>query len=81
MTDFRPIRIEGEGITLSKLVWRLYRRPAPEIIAQTLDANPGLSAGARDPFLPVGAIVNVVWNQEVAKGRSVRKVVRLFGVS
>ena len=46
------ITVEGDGITLSLIVWRRFRRPMPGLVEQIHDMNPGLAdLGA---FLPVG---------------------------
>lgn len=49
------ITISGDGITVSSLVWRRYRRPMPGLVEAVLDRNPGLAGlGA---LIPVGTRV------------------------
>lgn len=58
MTDtIEAILIEGEGISVSRLMWRRFHRPMPGLVEQTLSINPGL--GDLGAYLPVGTIVNV----------------------
>jgi len=46
------IRVEAQGLTISTIIWRRYRRLKPGMFERTLDLNPGLAqAGV---FLPVG---------------------------
>lgn len=47
-----PVKVEGEFITVSLIVWRRFRRPMPGLVEQIHDMNPGLSE--LDAFLPVG---------------------------
>lgn len=51
------ITVRGDGITLSRLLWRRFRRPVPGLLERTLDANPGLADVG--PFLPLGTVVTV----------------------
>ena len=51
------IIVEGDGITVSLLVWRRFRRPMPGLLEQILDRNPGL-AGARVE-LPIGTVLDI----------------------
>jgi phage tail protein X len=51
------ITVEGDGITLSLIVWRRFRRPMPGLVEQIHDMNPGLAnLGA---FLLVGTIFDM----------------------
>lgn len=58
MSDLiEPVIVEGEGLTVSLLVWRKFRRPMPGLAERILDLNPGLAdLGA---FIPVGTEVLV----------------------
>lgn len=49
--------VEGEGLTVSLLVWRKFRRPMPGLAERILDLNPRLSD--LGPFLPIGTVVVV----------------------
>jgi phage tail protein X len=46
------IRISGEGLTISVLVWRRYRRLRPGLVERILTLNPGVAS--QGMFLPVG---------------------------
>ena len=52
MTTYETITVGSEGSTLSRIVWRRFRRRMPDLVTRTLDINPGLAA--RGPVLPVG---------------------------
>jgi phage tail protein X len=52
MTVEEIITVAGDGITLSNLVWRRFRKRATGVAEAVLAANPGL-AGA-GPFIPIG---------------------------
>jgi phage tail protein X len=47
-----PITVEGDGITLSLIVWRRFRRPMAGLVEQILDRNPGLAGSGS--HLPIG---------------------------
>jgi phage tail protein X len=51
------ITVSGDGITLSRLIWRRFRRAVPGLAEVTLDANPGLSS--LGPILPIGTVVRL----------------------
>jgi P2-like prophage tail protein X len=61
MSEARPndtyerIVIEGEGLTLSLLVWRRFRRPMPGLVERVLDENRHLAD--LGPILPLGTEV------------------------
>lgn len=69
------VTIQGEGITLSLLIWRRFRSPMPGLVERTLDINPGLAA--LGPFIPLGTVVRL----PVPAPRKKREVtpVRLWG--
>ena len=51
------ITVEGDGLNVSLLVWRRFRRPMPGIVEKILDRNPGLAgAGA---VLPLGTVIDL----------------------
>jgi phage tail protein X len=52
VTTFETIAVKAEGLTVSRIVWRRFRRYMPGLVARVLDINPGL-AGA-GPILPYG---------------------------
>lgn len=49
------ITIKGEGLTLSRLIWRRFKRKPEGYLERVLEANPGIAAAG--PYLPVGAVV------------------------
>lgn len=58
MTEtIEPITVETEGVTVSLLVWRRFRRPMPGLVERILDTNPGLAA--LGDFIPPGTVVNI----------------------
>jgi len=52
------IVVEGDGVTLSLLVWRRFRRPMPGLVETILDRDPGLAA--LGPLLPVGTAFDLL---------------------
>lgn len=66
--------IQSEGLTLSLLVWRLFRRKPDGYVERVLTANPGLAdVGA---FLPVGT--RIIFPLDVETKAQARTVVRLW---
>lgn len=51
------IKVEREGLTLSRLLWGRFKKQVPGMIEQVLSINPGLAA--LGPFLPVGTAIKV----------------------
>lgn len=49
---YEPVTIEGEGITVSLLIWRRFKRPMPGLAEQVYDLNVGLAE--LGPYLPLG---------------------------
>jgi phage tail protein X len=43
--------VGSEGLTVTRIVWRRFRRRMPGLVERVLDSNPGLSAHV---LLPVG---------------------------
>ena len=51
------LTVEGDGITVSLLVWRRFRRPMPGLVEAILERNPGLAG--LGPILPVGTVLEI----------------------
>jgi phage tail protein X len=51
------ITVEGDGITVSLLVWRRFRRPMLGLVEAILERNPGLAG--LGPILPVGTVLEI----------------------
>jgi len=73
---FETITVRSEGFTLSRIIWRRFRRPMEGLVEQTLDANPGLAD--LGPILPVGTTFRLPVPQ--ARPKPV-VVTRLWGAS
>lgn len=54
---FDDVTISGQGVTLSQLVWRLEKAPAPGRVEEILAANPHLADVGF--ILPVGTVVRI----------------------
>jgi phage tail protein X len=78
---FEFLKIEGETTTPSHVVWARYKRPAPGILGQFLDANPHLATWLADgPFIPRGTVVRIPIDQSILSGRPrMLPTVRLTG--
>ncbi len=63
-----------EGLTLSNIIWRKYRRQPQGFIEKVLDLNPGLAAFVE---IPVGTVIRFPV-EEVAKAEATRNVTRLW---
>lgn len=63
-----------EGLTLSNVIWRKYRRQPPGFIEKVLEMNPGLSATVE---IPVGTVI-IFPIEEIAAAEQKRAVVRLW---
>ena len=46
------VTVEGDGLTVSVIVWRRFKRPMPGLVEAIYDLNPGLADLAQT--LPVG---------------------------
>ena len=56
MTDITErITVEGDGLTVSLLVWRRFHRAMPGLVERIYAMNPGLAA--HGPTLPLGTSV------------------------
>lgn len=51
------VTVEGDGLTISLLVWRRFKRPMPGLVEQILDLNPGLVDQGQ--FLTVGTTISI----------------------
>lgn len=51
------VTIEGDGLTVSVIVWRRFKRPMPGLVEAIYDLNPGLAD--LGPILPVGTSFNM----------------------
>lgn len=66
--------VESEGLTLSVIVWRLFKRKPDGYVERVLAANPGLAG--LGPYLPVGT--RLVLPLDVEAAAKTRTVVRLW---
>ena len=66
--------VQSEGLTLSLIVWRLFRRKPEGYVEQVLTLNPGLAAVG--PVLPVGTRIVLPLEEQTLKPK--RTVVRLW---
>lgn len=70
VTSYEIVRISGDNITPSLLVWRRYKRPAPGMLGLFLDINPQLArALGESPYLPVGVLVKIPIDDEILSGK------------
>lgn len=69
------IVVKGEGITLSLLVWRRFKRKTAGYVERVLDINPGLAD--LGPILPVGTAVVLPLDAEELRPED-PKVVKLW---
>ena len=46
------VTVEGDGLTVSMIVWRRFKRPMPGLVEAIYDLNPGLAD--LDQTLPLG---------------------------
>ena len=66
--------VQSEGLTLSLIVWRLFKRKPDGYVERVLARNPGLAE--LGPFLPVGT--KVVLPLDVEPAPKARLVTRLW---
>ncbi|TVR06618.1 MAG: phage tail protein [Salinarimonadaceae bacterium] len=69
------VTIESEGLTVSLLVWRLFRRKPEGYVERVYEMNPGLADVG--PVLPVG--IQIVFPLDAPSTAPRRRVVRLWG--
>ena len=51
------VTVEGDGLTVSTIVWRRFKRPMPGLVEAIYDLNPGLADLGQT--LPVGTIFDM----------------------
>ncbi len=68
------ITVQGEGLTLSLMVWRRFRQPMPGLVEQILALNPNVASATS--FLPVGA--EILLPVPTQRGGNTIDVVRLW---
>ena len=51
------VTVEGDGLTVSVIVWRRFKRPMPGLVEAIYDLNPGLADLGQT--LPVGTIFDM----------------------
>lgn len=73
-TSERVEIVESEGLTLSLIVWRLFKRKPEGYVERVLAANPGLADAGF--FLPVGT--RLVLPLDVETQAQARTVTRLW---
>jgi phage tail protein X len=67
---FEYLRVEAEDLTPSQIVWRRYKRPAPQILGKFLDANPHIApALGEGPFIPFGTVVRIPIDLRLLAGK------------
>jgi hypothetical protein len=83
VTGYEYVKIQGDEITPSQLIWRRYKRPARTILGLFLDVNPELAGPlGTSPFLPIGMVVRVPIDRDILAGRPPPMTqVRLYGES
>lgn len=68
------VKVEGDGLTVSLIVWRRFRRPMPGLVEAIYAANPGLAG--HGPVLPLGAAFDMP--VPPPPDRTVRPAIRLW---
>lgn len=78
---FEFLAINAEDLTPSQVVWRRYKRPAPGILGQFLDANPHLALQlGSSPFITRGTVVRIPIDERILAGKPrLMNTVRLTG--
>ena len=61
-TTYETVTIRSEGFTLSRIIWRRFRRPMPGLLERTLSENAGLASAGL--LLPVGTTFRLPIPQE-----------------
>jgi phage tail protein X len=70
---YERVVVEGEGITLSLLIWRRFREQKSGMVERILDRQGELSASV---ILPVGAVVEIPIDPPAT--RTTRKLITLW---
>ena len=52
------VTVEGDGLTVSVIVWRRFKRPMPGLVEAIYDLNPGLADLGQS--LPVGTCFDML---------------------
>lgn len=65
------VTVTGEGLTLSRLIWRRFKTRNVGYLEKVLDINPGIAAA---PFLPVGAEIVLPVSEDIIKPDRVQAV-------
>ena len=72
-----PVTVKTEGMTLSALLARHYRKVYSGMVAKTFALNQDLARSG--PYLPVGRVVTVLTPAEMAAaGAAAKPVIDLF---
>lgn len=81
ITGYEVAVVQGDLVTVSLLVWRRYRRPAPGIVEHMLDVNPELArVHAASPFIPPGTQVIIPIDPDIMNSEPrVGPTVMLYG--
>lgn len=75
MDTYRTETVNAEGLRLSQIIWRLWRRQPAGYLEEVLAANPGLASAG--PIVPVGTVIRFPMIDVAAKP-DVEKGVRLW---
>lgn len=57
MAETTTIRVDGEGITVSLLVWRFLKRKPAGYVEQVMELNSSIAG--QSIFLPVGSVITM----------------------
>lgn len=57
MTTIETHTVRSEGLTLSRIVWRRFRKHMPGLVERTLALNPGICE--LGPELPLGFAIKI----------------------
>jgi phage tail protein X len=74
--DFEPVIVQGEGLTVSLIVWRRFRRPMPGVVEAILTATPGLADLGH--VLPLGTRFSIPVPQEQTEIQDVLEPIVLW---
>lgn len=72
--SYEYVRVEALDLTPSQIVWRRYKRPAPEMLAEFLDLNAHIAPYlGESPFLPINVIVAIPIDRRALAGKPTLK--------
>lgn len=74
MASIETYVVETDGVRLSGMIWRRFRKPMPGLVERTLDLNPGLAD--HGPLIPVGTAVAIPIDDPT--GPAIIQVVKLW---